>query len=653
MAHTPGAGSGEPRTVPASPTDHKCAETRKSPGRRVRRTFAPVRPCVFLDRDDTLIACRAVVPDGDLGDPSLVRLAPGALEACRRLKRAGFALVVVTNQGGVARGRYSIQDVERVHRRVNELLAGMIDAFRFCPFHPRGTVPDFAAEHPWRKPQPGMLLDASERMGLDLSRSWMIGDAPRDMEAGHGAGCRTVLITNGRPPEAGAAGGEGQGGAEFVVRDLAEASALILRESGLAPLVWDGGDSTPRFAGQEAEPEAPTADRAGGAQEVGAALKKESGSAEGEGAGERGIRRLLVVMPTWVGDAVMATPACRLLREAMPGALLGALVRRPVDEVLAGSELFDDIIVAPAGGLMAPKVAAQRVRMGRFDGAVILPNSFSSALTARLAGVRRRFGYDRDGRGLLLTDRIPARKRRDVEPYARSGGDPEGWAPVPAVDYYLQLARFTLERLALRIPPAGPLELGVTDAEEREAARILHESGLEGRRFALLNPGGNNEAKRWPAERFAQLGAHLIDAHGMAIAVNGSPGEKDLVEDIAARAFTGSRGGAPAIALPGFGTRVGSLKGIVRRASLMVTNDTGPRHIGAAFGVPVVTLFGPTDHRWTTIASHARGREIELLADPTLPEEEVSNDHPERCRVDRIAYERVAEAVEELLRGEE
>lgn len=612
-----------------------------------------MRPCVFLDRDDTLIPCRAVAPDGDLGDPALVRLSPGALEACRRLKRAGFAIVVVTNQGGVARGKYTTKDVERVNRRVNELLAGMVDAFRYCPFHPEGTVPDFRAEHPWRKPQPGMLLDASERMGLDLSRSWMVGDAIRDTQAGREAGCRTILVG----PTAGTDIPDES--VDFTAPDLMEATARILREAGLAgddddppppPSQRPVPAGGPEIGGAGARP-AVRIEEASGAAEVGAAVRAES---SGEApSGRRGVRRLLIVMPTWVGDAVMATPACRVVREALPGALVGALVRRPIDEIVSGSELFDDVIVAPSGGLMAPKVAAQRVRMGRYDAALILPNSFSSALTARLAGVRRRFGYDRDGRGLLLTDRIPSKRRREVEPFARSGSDPEGWAPIPAADYYLDLASFMLDHLRLRIPAPGPMELGVSDAEARESARIIKEAGLDGRRFAVLNPGGNNEAKRWPADRFAQLGAHLIDAHGLAIAVNGSPGEKDLVEEIAARAFTRSRGGAPAVALPSFGTRVGSLKGIIRRASLMVTNDTGPRHIAAAFGVPVVTLFGPTDHRWTTIAPYVSAREIELVADPTLPEEEVSNDHPERCRVDRIAYERVAEAVEELLRSAE
>jgi len=152
------------------------------------------RPGVFLDRDDTLIRCDDVTPHGDLGDPALVELLPGALGAVERLAEAGFAIVVVTNQGGVARGRYGIREVEAVHARLNELLGGRVEAFRFCPFHPEGTAPEFAREDPWRKPAPGMLLDAAGALGLDLGRSWMVGDKDRDCEAGRRAGCRTVLI---------------------------------------------------------------------------------------------------------------------------------------------------------------------------------------------------------------------------------------------------------------------------------------------------------------------------------------------------------------------------------------------------------------------------------------------------------------------------
>ncbi|MBN4060381.1 HAD family hydrolase, partial [Planctomycetaceae bacterium AH-315-I19] len=151
-------------------------------------------PAIFFDRDDTLIECNGITPAGDLGDPALVRLLPGALEAVRDLRNAGYAIVVFTNQGGVARGSHTIADVSAVNDRLNELLGGTVDAFRFCPWHPEGTVAPWSREHHWRKPAPGMILDAAHSLGLDLERSWVIGDAERDCHAGREAGCRTILI---------------------------------------------------------------------------------------------------------------------------------------------------------------------------------------------------------------------------------------------------------------------------------------------------------------------------------------------------------------------------------------------------------------------------------------------------------------------------
>jgi D-glycero-D-manno-heptose 1,7-bisphosphate phosphatase len=154
-----------------------------------------MRPAVFLDRDDTLMEANSLpappppAAPGDVVDPELVRLLPGAREACELLKRAGYLLVVVSNQGVVARGGATTAQVDAVNARLASLLGdGVIDACYYCPFHPRGNVPAFTMEHPWRKPSPGMILAATEDLSLDLSRSWLIGDAERDIEAGVAAG---------------------------------------------------------------------------------------------------------------------------------------------------------------------------------------------------------------------------------------------------------------------------------------------------------------------------------------------------------------------------------------------------------------------------------------------------------------------------------
>ncbi len=537
-----------------------------------------MRPAVFIDRDDTLIRCRDVTPDGDLGDPALVQLLPGAAESCRALKEAGFALVVVTNQGGVARGKYDLAAVDRVNARVNELLGGVIDAFRACPYHPKGIVPEYSKEHPWRKPAPGMLLDAAQTLGLNLGTSWMMGDAVRDCQAGRAAGCRTVLI--GEAPTSDAV--------DFVAPSLEAGVSTILSRS------------TPA---NEAPP-----------------------------------RRLLIVAPSWVGDVVMATPALRVLRERLPGALIGALVKPGADELLAGTSFIDEFHVDSRDGMMGVKRAAIKVRPLRYDAALLFTNSFSTAAIVRLAGIQRRLGYGRDGRSMLLTESLSAPRRADTAPYNKSSSARK-WAPIPACEYYMRLVQHLLRDDSIAMPP---MQLGVSDSQAASGDAILQQAGVNTLEpFVVLNPGGNNPAKRWPSERFAELASWLESGRHVSVVVAGSPGERELAADIVHAA------GLPEErSLPHLGLSLGSLKQVVRSASLVITNDTGPRHIAAAFETPVITLFGPTDPRWTTIPFDD---ERILVADPTLPEEEVAEDHIERCRVDRISIDRVQAAAAELL----
>lgn len=368
--------------------------------------------------------------------------------------------------------------------------------------------------------------------------------------------------------------------------------------------------------------------------------------------------RLLVVLPSWVGDTVMATPTLRRLRHAMPGVYIGALCRPGIDQLLAGSPLVDEVHTFQPHGVMAPKRAAAKVRGRAYDTALLLTNSFSTALITRLAFIPRRVGYNRDNRAMLLTDPVAPPRNPD-----------RSWKLTPAVDYYWNLASHLLNQpltdwsvhtptdcvsVPLALPPGVFMELPTTDADRAGATDVLARAHMQpADRFAILNPGGNNTAKRWPADRYAALARHLVEAHNLRVLVNGSPGEADLCHDIAAQAAPPARPGAVA-SLPALGITLGALKALCERAALMVTNDTGPRHIAAALGTPLVTLFGPTDPRWTTIPvrthADASPRETVLVADPTLPATESTNDHPDRCRVDRITLETVTNAADDQLR---
>lgn len=187
------------------------------------------RAAVFFDRDNTLI-----VSDGYLGDPEKVVLIPGAAEAIARLRRAGFAIVVVSNQSGVARGMFDESATRAVNARMSALLMrespeAIIDAHEYCPHHPQAPLEAYRVDCDCRKPRPGMLLKAAGDLGLDLQRSWLVGDAPRDIEAGRAAGCRTILFVDANVRASPAAEEKLKTEPDYRVRSLSEAADLILR----------------------------------------------------------------------------------------------------------------------------------------------------------------------------------------------------------------------------------------------------------------------------------------------------------------------------------------------------------------------------------------------------------------------------------------
>ena len=188
--------------------------------------------CVFLDRDRTIIE-----DPGYLTDPDAVKLLPGVELALRSLAQAGFKLIVVTNQSAIARGLLTEDGLEQIHDEMRRQLSDRgvkLDAIYYCPYHPDGTVEEYTRVSADSKPSPGMLLRASKDLQIDLTGSWMVGDSPRDIEAGQRAGCRTVRVRL-----------KGDGGpeheqdedvqADFTVRNLVDAARVILRESGAGP----------------------------------------------------------------------------------------------------------------------------------------------------------------------------------------------------------------------------------------------------------------------------------------------------------------------------------------------------------------------------------------------------------------------------------
>jgi D-glycero-D-manno-heptose 1,7-bisphosphate phosphatase len=160
---------------------------------------ATKRPAVFLDKDGTLVEN---LPPG----PYSYRapLFPDVLEGLSLLHRAGFALVVVTNQAAVAHGQIDEHDVKKMELFIRTRLLAHdlpLAGFYACPHHPDGLVESYAVHCLCRKPKPGLLLRAASDLNIDMSQSWMVGDILHDVEAGRWAGCRTVLVNNGHETE--------------------------------------------------------------------------------------------------------------------------------------------------------------------------------------------------------------------------------------------------------------------------------------------------------------------------------------------------------------------------------------------------------------------------------------------------------------------
>jgi len=293
--------------------------------------------------------------------------------------------------------------------------------------------------------------------------------------------------------------------------------------------------------------------------------------------------RLALLLPNWIGDAVMATPALRALRRKYVGAELVGIARPAICDLLAGLPSVDALWpIAATGGASRVGALARQLRTGGFDMAIHFTNSFGTALAARLAGVPARVGYLRRGRGWLLT--------RGLTPRREAGR----LRPTPAVDYYLALAT------ALGCAPEPPrLELATDPESEAAAERLFQAFGARRDRpvIALNNSGAYGEAKLWPDEHFATLARRLALEHDQNLVLLAGPA--DAARMVRLRSELGSAHVLTTAERPSLGLS----KAVVRRSRLLLTTDSGPRHFAAAFGVPAVVLFGPTDPAWTDLHS--------------------------------------------------
>ena len=273
------------------------------------------------------------------------------------------------------------------------------------------------------------------------------------------------------------------------------------------------------------------------------------------------MKRIAVFLPNWIGDVVMATPAVRALRDHFPAAQLIAVCKPYVADTLAGAPWFAETVLSDKKGPRDSrcKSVVRKLRADPPTAAVLFPNSLRAAAIARLGGCREIVGFARYGRDFLLTKRLYPTRDADGRP-----------KPVPVIDDYNRIVQL------LGVPAPGyRMELFTTAADETAADEAWLKLKL-GRYPTVigLNPGGAfGAAKHWPTAHFADL-ARMFAERGYGVVALCGPGERDVANEIARQADH------PAVvSLAANPLSIGLTKALVRRLNLLVTTDSGPRHL--------------------------------------------------------------------------
>ncbi len=305
-------------------------------------------------------------------------------------------------------------------------------------------------------------------------------------------------------------------------------------------------------------------------------------------------KKILVRAPNWVGDVVMATPAFRCIRENFVDARITLLIKKNLRGIIDGSTWFDEVIELEPGtgksknGFLLPRNIfggstkeyfglINKIRSEKFEIGFLFPNSFSSALMARMGGVKRRIGYKRDARSLLLTDPIERLSKNDK------------FLPTYMGNYYVKLC----SQLGCKITSGKP-ELFISVECEEKANKLLREYSIDKKPYILLNPGASyGSSKLWTAEGFASTADLLKEVVDCNIVLTCGPGEIGLADEIEKHSRSGL------INLSRASISLDVFKVIVKRCKLLIALDSGPRHYAVALNRPVVVLMGPNDPRYT------------------------------------------------------
>jgi heptosyltransferase-2 len=290
------------------------------------------------------------------------------------------------------------------------------------------------------------------------------------------------------------------------------------------------------------------------------------------------VLKILVRATNWIGDAIISLPALRALHGRFPEAEIMVLAKPWVADLYEGERAIHRVVRIEGGKWQT----AWQLRREKFDLAVLFPNSLESAAQVFLTGARRRIGYARDGRSLLLTDAVAIPKAEEIPRHERY--------------YCLELLRRA--GLIESLPAVDEILLdGIEEARER-GQQLFRSRGIAMPVIGVSPGAAFGTAKRWLPERFAESAALLAKRMGASIAVFGSAAERELCEKISVVCGGENLAGA---------TTLREFIDMTAACSFFLTNDSGAMHIAAALGVPSVTVFGPTDETGTG-PSGARAR---------------------------------------------
>ncbi|MBI5406108.1 MAG: D-glycero-beta-D-manno-heptose 1,7-bisphosphate 7-phosphatase [Nitrospirae bacterium] len=521
---------------------------------------------VFIDRDGTINEETGYVDSLDK-----FRLLPGVTDAIRALNQNDIPAILITNQSGIARGYFTTDFLKALHEKMHRELEKngcRLDGIYLCPHHPDE---DCAC----RKPKPGMLLRAAREKGIGLHNSYVIGDKIIDVELAHRVGAKGILVLTGygaeelrnHPPISPftKGGNRGMGGwvipvgtelnsvPDHVAANLYEAVTWILGQvAGSSEQA--GGENSQRFQSPATRYLLPATSK-----------------------------RILIVKPSSLGDIIHSLPVLWELRRLYPEAYIGWVVKEVWKDIIADNPLLDEIIVLKKGvrGFFS---AIRHIHDSGYDTVIDLQGLFRSGAISLLSGASERIGFSnaRELACLLYNHKVTV---------------PPG--TIHAVDRYLLAIEKLLSSQDPLNPPESPrtplLKRGVNfplyvDIEDAKWVKdFLRANNLSNAGpIIAVNPFARWEKKRWPISSYAALINQLIQELKAGIIILGGKEDIPLAEEISSLVA-----GRPAVAAGK--TSLKTLTALLERVDLLVTNDSGPMHIAAALGTPVIALFGPTN----------------------------------------------------------